>query len=469
MSFITQSTLTILVLTLASTGNAAAIRRRQLDLGIASLVAVAVASASLAPYIKAPQPVETILAIGDSFSAGIGSNGRPDFIEGSFDCRRYTSAWPCSRQVEQNGATLTVAPSPSVWQWRGIHKPENCHDTLADIDVKVASTDFKNTLIKTMIDIVAAGRLAGGPTPPEAFEVYLAGYAGFWNHDDPGCNDISWPYASWSTPPKLTTGLRLHMNTIVTNLNNALAAVAQELNASSVRYVDGINATFDTHRFCEPADPECLKRPLLKVLTTVTDNRSWTLLFPTKLCKHRSPPRTLLGISTNRSTALSHGDGSGYGTALGFYAGRFLDVIHASRAPAPASPTLLPSPAPAPQPPAILAKYTIHLHQKMEQKTSSLERTLLDSNGENVAGPDPNKDIPAANNRNKVAISVDSPTNKDKTNIKFTLKADGGDGCNPEWNTARSGGSEEPFIAPCQKGKGEDYGCGDVDATWGWA
>lgn len=41
-----------------------------------------------------PQKVEQVLAIGDSYTAGIGSNGQPDFIEGSYSCSRYTQAWP---------------------------------------------------------------------------------------------------------------------------------------------------------------------------------------------------------------------------------------------------------------------------------------------------------------------------------------------------------------------------------------
>lgn len=80
---------------------------------LSSLVASAASSASLAPYIKPSQvcvrsaksslgrdtneliqKVETVLAIGDSYTAGIGSNGRPDYYYNSFDCRRYRSSYP---------------------------------------------------------------------------------------------------------------------------------------------------------------------------------------------------------------------------------------------------------------------------------------------------------------------------------------------------------------------------------------
>jgi len=43
---------------------------------------------------ESTQNVESVLAIGDSYTAGIGSNGLPDYMDGSGECRRYNKAWP---------------------------------------------------------------------------------------------------------------------------------------------------------------------------------------------------------------------------------------------------------------------------------------------------------------------------------------------------------------------------------------
>jgi hypothetical protein len=87
---------------LASAVNARIVPRAPtpVDPTISSLVASATSAASLKPYAKPAQKVEQVLAIGDSFSAGIGSNGAPDLQQGSGDCLRYNKAWPV--QLTQN-------------------------------------------------------------------------------------------------------------------------------------------------------------------------------------------------------------------------------------------------------------------------------------------------------------------------------------------------------------------------------
>ena len=71
------------------------------DPTISSLVASATSSASLKPYAKPSQKVEQVLAVGDSFTAGIGSNGEPDEYRQSSDCQRYKKAWPVQLTNDQ--------------------------------------------------------------------------------------------------------------------------------------------------------------------------------------------------------------------------------------------------------------------------------------------------------------------------------------------------------------------------------
>lgn len=100
---------------------------------------------------------------------------------------------------------------------------------------------------------MAAGRQAGGTNPPEAFQIYIAGYVGFWNHDNPACDDVSFGYWRWSKP-KLTRDLRKRMNDLVDQLNGVIKSVATQMSGLGVIYVEGFQTTYEKHRFCEPPD-----------------------------------------------------------------------------------------------------------------------------------------------------------------------------------------------------------------------
>jgi hypothetical protein len=56
------------------------------------------ASASVKAYAKPTEAVTQFIALGDSFTAGVGSNGGPDYNSGSSDCSRYNSAYPYKLQ-----------------------------------------------------------------------------------------------------------------------------------------------------------------------------------------------------------------------------------------------------------------------------------------------------------------------------------------------------------------------------------
>jgi hypothetical protein len=179
------------------------------------------------------QKVEQVLSIGDSYSAGIGSNGVPD--EWGFgNCSRYAGAWPvllsekdewkdygkdgkkpwltfgpCSgnvmvdvreKMLEQGDAKNTRWMEETEWPYTPIGKPQIAVMTIAGNDVKfsgivndcvirykpkmgcdqrlasskaiLASPEFKQELRFTYAKVIAAGRQAGGADPPESFQLY---------------------------------------------------------------------------------------------------------------------------------------------------------------------------------------------------------------------------------------------------------------------------------------------------------
>ncbi|GME29000.1 putative esterase family protein [Neofusicoccum parvum] len=272
----------------------------------------------LSAFLFASAAISEILAIGDSYTAGIGSNGLPDRIEGSFDCSRYDQAWPLQLQGKDdwsqfNGDTHPVLtfgactghkmddlvknqlkqgdPNPNL-EFTNIGKPQisvltisgndaefgdavndcilrawlpgDCDQRLTGIGNKINDQPFKNQLIQTLVQVIAAGRQAKGANPPEAFQVYIAGYVGFWNHDNPACDDVSFGYW-WFSKPKLTRDLRKRMNDLVDQLNGVIREVAASMDHLGVFYVDGFQSAYDTHRFCEPPDgPDYLAEPIGK-------------------------------------------------------------------------------------------------------------------------------------------------------------------------------------------------------------
>ena len=65
------------------------------DAPLVSAVSSAVSSAGLKPYGTplASDPITEWNALGDSFTAAIGSNGLDDYIRTSFDCERYQQSY----------------------------------------------------------------------------------------------------------------------------------------------------------------------------------------------------------------------------------------------------------------------------------------------------------------------------------------------------------------------------------------
>lgn len=72
------------------------------DTSLIALISSAVSSASLKPYVTplATDEIKEWDALGDSFTAGIGSNGLSDYIDGSNGCSRYKQAYPMQMNAD---------------------------------------------------------------------------------------------------------------------------------------------------------------------------------------------------------------------------------------------------------------------------------------------------------------------------------------------------------------------------------
>jgi hypothetical protein len=156
---------------------------------------------------------------------------------------------------------LTVYSAIVACVYRAYATSNDCQTTLNNIGTKIASIQFKQDLVTTMVNVISQGRIAGGANPAESFQVYIAGYVQFWNDGDTGCNDVTWSWWFWDRA-YLTTDVRLKMNQLVDQLNSVISNVATELAASGVIYVDGFQGSYDTHRYCEPAPKSYLTSPI---------------------------------------------------------------------------------------------------------------------------------------------------------------------------------------------------------------
>lgn len=163
-----------------------------------------------------------------------------------------------SQQTRQADSILDSAINDCIYR---VYDPHDCEATLHKMENLVTSETLAVWLSHAFARVLAAGIQAGGASPANSFQLYVSEYIGFWNHDDKGCDDVSW--CMWYAQKiKLTTAMRLRMNTIVENLNQQIKAVADEMAYVGVVYVGGVNHQFDTHRFCEPAPIEYLKDPI---------------------------------------------------------------------------------------------------------------------------------------------------------------------------------------------------------------
>ena len=112
---------------LASTAWSSAINKREVSTtasspvatidtaGISSYASSLVAASSIQLFNAKPsQQVTDFNAIGDSFTAGIGSNGRNDYDPTSGDCRRYKEAYPYELQEDPTWDEINDNRNPTL-------------------------------------------------------------------------------------------------------------------------------------------------------------------------------------------------------------------------------------------------------------------------------------------------------------------------------------------------------------------
>lgn len=173
-----------------------------------------------------------MLAIGDSYTAGIGSNGEKEQLPEAIACSRYKSAWPVQlsekedwNQINDNtkpkltfgacsGAVMKKLRDTQLKQGDPVKAEEtpighpqlavltisgndvlfgkaindcilrigwglkSCDQRLAEIDGILNKPEFKQEIMDTYAAIIAAGREAGkkegaGANPPESFQAFV--------------------------------------------------------------------------------------------------------------------------------------------------------------------------------------------------------------------------------------------------------------------------------------------------------
>ncbi|KAK5629759.1 hypothetical protein RRF57_005474 [Xylaria bambusicola] len=234
-------------------------------------------------------PTAGFIALGDSYSAGIGTG-----IEGEEDdCRQGIHAYPqlinadrdptafqflsCTgattndamagaedSQVDRLNVSLPIdfallsiggndlgffdVINACVFRFYNFYSG-TCEDALARSRVLLESDDFEIRLRILIMEILDKIRWEKKPS----FAITVTGYARFFNELTDGCEDMS--FGVWWNGPKLTKKLRSNMNTLVLNVNAKLRKTIDTINHSFTKdrliFVD-YDADFDGHRFCEP-------------------------------------------------------------------------------------------------------------------------------------------------------------------------------------------------------------------------
>ncbi|KAJ8128593.1 hypothetical protein O1611_g5044 [Lasiodiplodia mahajangana] len=266
-------------------------------------------SPTFVPYSRPAQKIEEFIAAGDSYTAGTGCNGLKenmagsagrgqrsypmqmaadqdnwDFINGDLTLPRlsfpaYTgdkTAELVSEQLKQgdykdnnkdlprgqpfgkpqiavvtiggNDAGLSNILNDCVYKvWRA----GDCQTSLKKLQDQIDDGSLRDKINYALYQVAHAGRTAGGAVPRESFQVYVLTYITFFNDVDTQCDSICWGYWWWMSNPKLTTTLREQFNSLTTQVNAIVKAVAQDLERMGVIFVEGLEEAYSGHRFCE--------------------------------------------------------------------------------------------------------------------------------------------------------------------------------------------------------------------------
>ena len=83
---------------------------------------------------------------------------------------------------------------------------------------------FQKRIYNSLIQIVSAGRQAGGATPPQSFQLFVTGYVEFFDEDSDACNTIKWPLWGGLLGEYLNRDLRRRLNRNVVCLTYPLVS-----------------------------------------------------------------------------------------------------------------------------------------------------------------------------------------------------------------------------------------------------
>jgi hypothetical protein len=124
-----------------------------------------------------------------------------------------------------------------------------CEAALEKADALIASPDFELQLQLVLLELLDKVTWERRPW----FVVTVTGYARFFNADTDACDDMS--LGVWWGGPKLKKDVREKMNKLVAAVNEKLRRGIADLNAKFSKpkafFVD-YDAEFEGHRFCEP-------------------------------------------------------------------------------------------------------------------------------------------------------------------------------------------------------------------------
>lgn len=240
------------------------------------------------------------VALGDSYSAGIGTGLDGDYLASEGDCRRGQHGYPLLLHLDMNNATktntsmqwlsCTGAQTKDILSGTALSQVDllntslpldfatlsvggndlgffdvmnacifrfysfysgTCEAALAASDAAIASDVFEQRLEIILQEIL--DKVVWEKRP--RFTITVTGYARFFNEITPECDDMS--LGVWYGGPKLSQYIRTRMNELVVATNAKLQRTVDIVNSRfsgerpKVLFVN-YDTLFDGHRFCEP-------------------------------------------------------------------------------------------------------------------------------------------------------------------------------------------------------------------------
>jgi lysophospholipase L1-like esterase len=124
-----------------------------------------------------------------------------------------------------------------------------CDTALANAEKQIASTEFETRLDVLIMEILDKVQWEKQPW----FIITITGYARFFNADTDECDECS--FGIWWRGPKLKKEIRQRMNDMVVAVNGKIQRSIDIINSRFTRpkvFFVNYDDRFDGHRFCEP-------------------------------------------------------------------------------------------------------------------------------------------------------------------------------------------------------------------------